>query len=201
MFCKRLNLIMTAVLLMAIIGPFAYAAQEYDVAAFYWPSLHYDARWATFFTDGGQGEWESIRNCKPKWEGHWQPRVPAWGYLMDNDPAAMEKKIEAATSHGVNVMLFDWCWFDMPFIYGSKRPSAANLPDDLSDMVPRVVAGKRPGALWVLKAQWDAQQAIPNAKMVIIPDLEQHPDDLHLSTAGNLELGRLLAQGYLDMER
>ena len=90
---------------------------------------------------------------------------------------------------------------DMPFIYGSKRPSAANLPDDLSDMVPTVVEGNRPGALWVLKAQWDAQKAIPNAKMVIIPDLEQHPEDFHLSTAGNLEQGRILAEGYLDMAK
>ena len=90
---------------------------------------------------------------------------------------------------------------DLPFVYGSKRPSAANLPDDLSDMVPTVVEGKRPGALWVLKAQWDAQKAIPNAKMVIIPDLEQHPKDFHLSTAGNLEQGRILAEGYLDMAK
>lgn len=93
---------------------------KYDVAAYYWPSCHYDERWATFFSDGSQGEWESIRNCKPKWDGHYQPRVPAWGYLMDNDPAAMEKKIEAATSHGVNVMLFDWYWFDnKPFLEGA----------------------------------------------------------------------------------
>ena len=35
---------------------------------------------------------------------------------------------------------------DLPFIYGSQRPSAANLPDDLSDMVPTVVEGNRPGA-------------------------------------------------------
>lgn len=121
MFCKRLNwkhqLIMTAVTLMAVMGTCASASQTYDVAAFYWPSCHYDERWATFFPDGSQGEWESIRNCKPKWEGHYQPRVPAWGYLMDNDPAAMEKKIEAATSHGVNVMLFDWYWFEnKPFL-------------------------------------------------------------------------------------
>lgn len=90
---------------------------------------------------------------------------------------------------------------DMPFLYSSNRPSAANLPDDLSDMVPTVVEGNRPGALWVLKAQWDAQQTIPNAKMVIIPDLEQHPGDFHLSTAGNLEQGRILAEGYLDMSK
>ncbi len=102
---------------MVVMGTCACAAQEYDVAAFYWPSCHFDERWATFFPDGSQGEWESIRNCKPKWEGHYQPRVPAWGYLMDNDPAAMEKRIEAATSHGVNVMLFDWYWFEnKPFL-------------------------------------------------------------------------------------
>jgi len=92
----------------------AQADDSYDVAAFYWPSCHHDARWSKFFPGGGEdGEWESIRNCKPKWDGHWQPRVPEWGYLHDNDPKAMEKKIEAATSHGVNVMIFDWYWFDL----------------------------------------------------------------------------------------
>ena len=112
---SRLTII--AVALMVVIGTFASAADTYDVAAYYWPSCHFDERWATFFPDGSQGEWESIRNCKPKWEGHYQPRVPAWGYLMDNDPAAMEKKIDAATSHGVNVMLFDWYWFEnKPFL-------------------------------------------------------------------------------------
>lgn len=109
-------MILVFVVMMPIVT-FASAAEKYDVAAFYWPSLHYDERWAEFFPDGSEGEWESIRNCKPKWEGHWQPRVPAWGYLMDNDPKAMEKKIDAATSHGVNVMIFDWYWFEnKPFL-------------------------------------------------------------------------------------
>ena len=114
---KLTRLTIIAVAIMAGIGAFASAAEKYDVAAFYWPSLHFDERWAEFFPDGSQGEWESIRNCKPKWQGHWQPRVPAWGYLMDNDPKAMEKKIDAATSHGVNVMIFDWYWFEnKPFL-------------------------------------------------------------------------------------
>lgn len=94
--------------------------EKYDVAAFNWPSCHFDKRWATFFEDGSQGEWESIRNSKPKWEGHYQPRVPAWGYQMDNDPKAVEQKIDAATSHGVNVMIFDWYWFEnKPFLESS----------------------------------------------------------------------------------
>ena len=70
MFCRHLNwkhaLVITAITLMAVTGTCARAAQTYDVAAFYWPSLHYDERWATFFPDGSQAEWESIRNCKPK---------------------------------------------------------------------------------------------------------------------------------------
>jgi hypothetical protein len=90
---------------------------------------------------------------------------------------------------------------DMPFIYTSPRPSAANIPDDLSDMVPTVVEGIRPGALWVLKAQWDAQETIPNAHMVIIRDMEKHVDGMHASTAAILEQGRILADAYLDMAK
>ena len=90
---------------------------------------------------------------------------------------------------------------DMPFVYSTPRPSAANLPDDLSDVVPTLVEGIRPGALWVLKAQWDAQEAIPNAKMMIIRDMEKHVDGMHASTAGLLELGRIFAETYLDMQK
>ena len=83
----------------------------------------------------------------------------------------------------------------------AHRPAEANIPDDLSDVVPTVVAGKRPGAMWVLRAQWDAQQAIPNSKMVILRDLEKHPKDQHTNTAGLLELGRIFAKAYLNMSK
>jgi hypothetical protein len=82
-----------------------------------------------------------------------------------------------------------------------QSTSAANLPDDLSDVVPTVVEGNRPGAMWVLKAQWDAQKAIPNAKMVILRDLERHPKDQHTNTAGLLEVGRIFAEAYLDIAK
>jgi len=60
------------------------AAEKYDIAAFYWPSLHYDERWAAFFPEGGKdGEWESIRNCKPKWEGHSHKRKTIWPGSVD----------------------------------------------------------------------------------------------------------------------
>ena len=121
---KKYRHLFVVILLGLLCNPlFADEKPQYDVAAFYWPSLHHDARWAEFFPGGGaDGEWESIRNCMPKWEGHWQPRVPAWGYLHDNDPKAMEKKIDAATSHGVNVMIYDWYWFDnKPFLESARN--------------------------------------------------------------------------------
>jgi hypothetical protein len=31
---------------------------------------------------------------------------------MDNDPQVMEKWIDAATNHGVNIFVFDWYWYD-----------------------------------------------------------------------------------------
>jgi hypothetical protein len=87
---------------------------------------------------------------------------------------------------------------DMPFLYGSPRPS--DVPDDLSDLVPTVLESHpRPGAAWVLKAQWDAQEAITNAKMVIIRDVETHPQNVHFNTAGQLECGRLFAEAYLGL--
>lgn len=89
---------------------------------------------------------------------------------------------------------------DMPFIYSTHRPSASNIPDDMSDVVPAVVAGNRPGAMWVLKAQWDAQKAIPNSKMVILRDVEKHVDGSHASSAGIMEQGRTFAKACLDVK-
>ena len=53
----------------------------------------------------------------------------------------------------------------------------------------------------MLKAQWDAQETIPNAKMVILRDVEKHVDGSHASTAGIMERGRLFAEAFLDMQK
>ena len=86
------------------------------VAAYYWPAYHDEPRWRPFFR-GTEGEWEIIRNARPKFEGHDQPRIPLWGFEDESDPRVMEKKIDAAVSHGVNAFIFDWYWFDgQPFL-------------------------------------------------------------------------------------
>jgi len=90
---------------------------EYSVAAYVWPSCHDEPRSREVFWGEGIGEWEIIKKGKSLFEGHYQPRIPLWGYQMDNDPIAWEKKINAATDHGVNVFIFDWYWYDgKPFL-------------------------------------------------------------------------------------
>jgi hypothetical protein len=88
----------------------------YDIAAFVWPAYHPDDR-AKIFWPLGIGEWETIMQNTPKFEGHEQPRFPLWGYVNEADPRVMEMEIAAAADHGVNVFIYDWYWYDrMPFL-------------------------------------------------------------------------------------
>ena len=92
--------------------------KHYDVAAFVWPSYHPDDR-AKIFWPMGIGEWETVMNNKPKFEGHDQPRFPLWGYVNEANRDVMEMEIAAAADHGVNVFIYDWYWYDrMPFLEG-----------------------------------------------------------------------------------
>jgi len=85
--------------------------EKYDVAAYFWPAYHDEERSREIFWRQGIGEWEIIKQGDPRFEGHYQPRIPLWGYEMDDDPKVMEKKIDAATDHGINVFIFDWYWY------------------------------------------------------------------------------------------
>lgn len=91
--------------------------KDYYVAAYIWPSCQDEAMSREYLWSEGMGEWEIIRKGNPRFEGHYQPRVPLWGYLLDDNPDVAEKKIEAATDHGVNLFIFDWYWYDgKPFL-------------------------------------------------------------------------------------
>lgn len=85
---------------------------------------------------------------------------------------------------------------DLPFLYGSSRQ--AGIPDDLSSLEPKKMDGRYPAAQWVLKAQFDAQKAIPHSKMVILRDMEKHPANVHYNTAGQLAVGKLFAEAMLE---
>lgn len=87
-------------------------ADDYYVAAYIWPSCHHDARFGDMLWPEGIGEWEVIKKGNPRFEGHYQPRLPLWGYEMDNDPKVVERWIDVAVDHGINVFVYDWYWFD-----------------------------------------------------------------------------------------
>jgi hypothetical protein len=90
---------------------------RYIVAAYVWPSCHDEPMSREKLWGEGIGEWEMIQKGNPRFEGHYQPRLPLWGYKMDDDPLAWEQKIDAALSHGVNTFIFDWYWYDgKPFL-------------------------------------------------------------------------------------
>ena len=91
--------------------------KKYDVAAYVWPSYTGDDKRARIFWEEGYGEWQTVKKMKPLFEGHLWPRKPLWGYVNEADPYVMEMEIEAATSHGVNVFIYDWYWYDnQPFL-------------------------------------------------------------------------------------
>jgi hypothetical protein len=81
------------------------------VACYYFPNYHPDARNAIVH-GAGWTEWELVKAARPRFAGHHQPNVPAWGYGDESDPEVMARKIDAAADHGVDAFIFDWYWFD-----------------------------------------------------------------------------------------
>ncbi len=82
-----------------------------EMAAYYFPQFHPDPR-----NDGWHGagwtEWEIVKRAEPRFKGHRQPNLPAWGFEDESDPRVMERKIGAAAGHGLDAFIFDWYWYE-----------------------------------------------------------------------------------------
>lgn len=90
--------------------------REVEVAAYYFPNYHVDARNVKWHGSGWT-EWDLVKRAEPRFAGHAQPRVPLWGYEDESDPAAMGRKIDAAADHGLDAFIFDWYWYeDGPYL-------------------------------------------------------------------------------------
>lgn len=100
------------------------------VAAYYFPNYHTgDPR-----NDKNMGEnwaeWELVKAAQPRFPGHQQPKVPAWGFVDEKDPEVMAKKIEAAASHGIDCFIFDWYMYDDgPFLNRCIDEGFLNAPN------------------------------------------------------------------------
>src|SRR3972149_59207 len=84
---------------------------EYTVAVYSWPNFHRDAYHQSKKGDGWT-EWEIVKNGKPKFEGHSQPKVPLWGYRDESAPAEMARSIDAMADAGIGAIIFDWYRYD-----------------------------------------------------------------------------------------
>jgi len=86
-------------------------ARKYDVAAYIWPSYHYEPR-AEHFWPEKDGEWYTVRRGTPRFPGHDMPRLPLLGHQDEADPKVMRQHVEMALEHGVNVFIMDWYWYE-----------------------------------------------------------------------------------------
>lgn len=106
------------------------AEKRTEVLAYYFPQYHPDAR-----NDGWHGkgwtEWELLKAARPRYAGHAQPIVPAWGYFDESDPHWTAKEIDLAADHGVTGFLYDWYWYeDGPFLQDGLEKGFMNAPNN-----------------------------------------------------------------------
>ncbi len=91
--------------------------QKYDVAAYIWPAYTGDEPRTRQFWEKGIGEWQTVKEPTYKKEWDFKNPQPLWGYVNEADPSVMQKQIEAAYSHGINIFIYDWYWYDgEPFL-------------------------------------------------------------------------------------
>lgn len=82
-----------------------------QVAVYYFPNWHPCPSNERVYGKG-ESEWLVVRNARPRFQGHKQPKIPLWGYEDESDPAVMEKKLAVAADHAIDVFIFDWYWSD-----------------------------------------------------------------------------------------
>ena len=105
---------------------------KFDVAAIIWPAYQNEPRWKELgIFAHGCGEWQNVYEGKPRFEGHYQPMVPYWGYGLDDDPVEMSRQIDAALAAGINVFIYDWYWYQgRPFLENALNNGFLKAPNN-----------------------------------------------------------------------
>jgi hypothetical protein len=81
-----------------------------EVVAIYCPLWHnYDH--ASSWKGEGWCEWELLKTAVSRFDGHYQPYRPTWGYFDESDSKWSAKEIALAADHGIDVFLVDWYWY------------------------------------------------------------------------------------------
>ena len=99
------------------------------LACFYFPNYHVDPRNEAVHGPGWS-EWELVKRARPRFPGHDQPKIPAWGFEDESDPVVMARKIDAAADHGIDAFIFDWYYYnDGPFLAGGVERGFMEAPN------------------------------------------------------------------------
>jgi hypothetical protein len=92
-------------------------SDEITVAAYYFPNYHTDDPRNDLNMGTNWAEWDLVKSAQPRFSGHQQPKIPAWGNVDEKEPLVMAKKIKAATENGIDCFIFDWYMYeDGPFL-------------------------------------------------------------------------------------
>lgn len=100
-----------------------------EVAVYYFPEYHRDAR-NDVWHGNGWTEWDLMKAAQPRFEGHRQPKVPAWDYFDESDPEWAAKEIDLAADSGITAFIYDWYyWEDGPFLEDGLNRGFLNAPN------------------------------------------------------------------------
>jgi len=106
-------------------------ANPITVAAYYFPDYHTGDPRNDAYKGKNWSEWELVKAARPRFPGHHQPNVPAWGYVDEKDPKVMAMKINAAVENGIDCFIFDWYMYeDGPFLNRCIDEGFLNAPNN-----------------------------------------------------------------------
>ncbi len=153
--------------------------KKYDVAAYIWPSYTGRELRTRIFWEQGIGEWQSVKSAESRIEGQILPRRPLWGYCDEADPEVMKMQIDEAVSHGVNVFIYDWYWYDRrPFLEQCLDDGFLGAPNNTDMQFYLMWANHDAGYLWD-KRQTDLNEIIWYGS--------QHRDEFEIICASVIE--------------
>ncbi len=103
-----------------------------------------------------------MTGCRPRFDGHLQPRLPAWGTYDDRDPAEVGRRVALGRAHGIDAFVHGvfWCRGKRVFedaleqgFLGSPEGSAAPFAVFWANRMPRRILPVRRADLPVIEGE------------------------------------------------